>query len=505
MREQDQSNHEGYGSYFFTLRDLATVAFRHIRLILFTFLSLLLITVLFILQLPTQYEAQMKILVKRQRLDPLVTVEATPTPSLSPDITMQELNSELELLKSRDLIEKVVLSCQLDEQEHESWALFVKKHLGGTSAQPSDKNMKIARAVFTLRAKLRVELLKDSNFIRVTYKSPDPELSARVLNTLADLYLEKHLAVHRSPGTLDFFQHEAERYRNGLAHIEGRLADFGLDRGVVSMQLEKELLVRKFNEFEVVLQRTRAEIVATKERIRELETELASAPARTTTQISSSSRVLEELHITLSVLERKRTELLGIYKPSYPSVQEVEKQIAQTRESIAASEKTRFLQETTNTEPTYEWLRSELAKSRSELAALQAHAQATNQTVLSYREKARQLGRMEMSQEDLVRNEKMAEQAYLIYSRKQEEARISEALDHQRILNVAIAEAATIPFLPSDPSSWLILLVGGCLAGLISMGLAFASDYLDPSFRTPHELEAYLNIPVAAAMPKSAR
>src|SRR5207237_3764245 len=130
------------------------------------------------------------------------------------------------------------------------------------TAHPSNKNTKTIRTIFNYLYKLRVELHKDTNYIPVTYKSPYPQLSAQVLNTLADLYLEKHLAVHRSAGTLDFFQHEAERYRNGLTHIEGRLADFGLDRGVVSLQLEKELLVRKFNEFEAVLQRTRAEIVA---------------------------------------------------------------------------------------------------------------------------------------------------------------------------------------------------------------------------------------------------
>ena len=69
--------------------------------------------------------------------------------------------------------------------------------------------------------------MKKTNLIAVTYESPDPELAARVLTTLANLYLEKHLAVHRPPGAFDFFQHETEDYRKELADAEARLVNFG--------------------------------------------------------------------------------------------------------------------------------------------------------------------------------------------------------------------------------------------------------------------------------------
>jgi uncharacterized protein involved in exopolysaccharide biosynthesis len=196
---------------------------------------------------------------------------------------------------------------------------------------------------------------------------------------------------------------------------------------------------------------------------------------------------------------------LGLFKSDYPPVQQVEKQIAETRNAIAGSQKAPLLEETTDRDPTYEWLRSELVKTRSELAPLQARATATSRTIMAYREKARRLNRVETAQQDLVLDAKLAEQNYMVYFQKQEEARISNALDRQRIVNVVIAEAATVPFLPSGPSNFLILLLGGLLATLVSVGLAFVSDYWDPSFRTPHEVEAFLNIPVAAAMPKNGR
>ena len=72
----------------------------------------------------------------------------------------------------------------------------------------------------------------------------------------------------------------------------------------------------------------------------------------------------------------------------------------------------------------------------------------------------------------------------------------------QRIVNVAIAEAATVPALPAHPHRALTLLLGILLACLVSPGVAFAVDYFDPSLRTPDELRDVLQIPVLAALPK---
>jgi len=89
----------------------------------------------------------------------------------------------------------------------------------------------------------------------------------------------------------------------------------------------------------------------------------------------------------------------------------------------------------------------------------------------------------------------------MLYLRKQEEARISDALDRQRISNVVVAEPAAVPFLPQP--RWLFALLGGGLfAALSSIALAFAVDYWDPSFRTPEEVESFLGSPVVAAIPR---
>ena len=104
-------------------------------------------------------------------------------------------------------------------------------------------------------------------------------------------------------------------------------------------------------------------------------------------------------------------------------------------------------------------------------------------------------------QQDLLRTAKTEEDNYLLYLRKQEEARINDALDARGILNVAIAEPATVPVLPARSLSYYLLLCS-VLAAIGSVGIAFVADFLDPAVRTPEEASLLLDLPLLASIPK---
>ena len=96
------------------------------------------------------------------------------------------------------------------------------------------------------------------------------------------------------------------------------------------------------------------------------------------------------------------------------------------------------------------------------------------------------------------RTQKEAEENYLLYAKKAEEARIAESLDQQKIANVAIAESPTEPHLPSKPNVKLNLALGVLLAGFLSLGLAFAAEYFRNTVEQPGELEELTGLPVLA-------
>jgi uncharacterized protein involved in exopolysaccharide biosynthesis len=399
------------------------------------------------------------------------------------------------LLKSKDLLERVVLACDLQRPIRTN---------APVGAAGSENQAQVARAVSGLAQTLKVEVLRKTNLIAANYQSSDPRLAARVLNALADAYLEKHVSVHRPAGAFDFFQKAAERYRQGLADAEAQLVSFQRQGAVVSAQLEKAVALQKFGDFDATLKQTQAAIAETEGRIRTLQAQQNSFPARVTTQVreSDNGQLLAQMRSDLLTLELKRTELLTKFEPGYRAVQEVEAQIAQVRTALTLAEKSPLRDETTDRDLTFERVRDELAKAKAELAGLQARAAATAVAARTYREDARLLEQKEIVQDDLIRTVKATEENYLLYRRKEEEARISDALDRGKILNVVVAEPATAPLLPAN-HRFSTFLLGLLLASLTSMGLAFAVEYLDPTFRTPDEVASFLNIPVLAAMPRN--
>jgi uncharacterized protein involved in exopolysaccharide biosynthesis len=179
-------------------------------------------------------------------------------------------------------------------------------------------------------------------------------------------------------------------------------------------------------------------------------------------------------------LELKRTELLTKFKPDYPLVKEVDSQIADTKSAIAGEEGKPLRELTTDQNPTYQYVNTELAKAKAELSGLQAREAATRATVGMYRGLAENLEKKGILQKGLLRSQKADEENYLLYLRKQEEARISDALDQQRILNVVVAEQPVVPVLPVS-SPWLIVAVGLVLGILAGAGAALTAEVLKPS------------------------
>lgn len=476
----------------FKPRDLLAIGFRHKRWVALCFCGILLGAAVAAVLQPKKYMASTKFLVERERADPVISPGPNAAPVYRAEVTEEELNSELELLESSDVLRQVVVSCGLHQRQS-----FLTSLLGRT-----DDATRIAKATERLKKDLRVELVRKSNVISVSYEADNPNLAAQVVSMLADAYLKKNVAVHRPPGQFEFFNQETEVYKKNLADAEEKLKDFSNEEGGVAPQVARDITLQKLNEFRADLQQTRADISTTEERIHALEKQAVTTPQRLTTESrqTDDAQVLQGLKNTLMSLELKRTELLTKYQPTYALVQEVDKQIADTKASIATEESRPVREETTDRNPTYSWINQEMAKARAEHSGLQAREAALQGVVSKYEAQARDLEQKGIVQQDLMRTIKTAEENYLLYQSKREEARMTDALDRTRILNVTVAERPTIPTLPSN-SPWTSLILGTVLAVTISVVTAFILEYFDPSFRTPAEVVGELSIPVLAAVP----
>jgi uncharacterized protein involved in exopolysaccharide biosynthesis len=479
-----------------TIRDYVAIGFRWRYRMLLVFAVTAITGVLVAFYIPPEYESVMKMLVTRERVDPLVTVDQTAA-GATRDISEEDLNSEVELIKSDDVLRNVVLATGLQRKIKPGFPAGLLSRSSGNSDV-----VRTEEAVRQLNSALSITLPKKSNVIRISYRSKDARLSAAVLTALSKFYLQKHLAVHRPPGQFEFFDRQVEQARRNLSDVQAKLRESARQSQMYAGSMDLDLVVQKLADQRLALQQTYTEIGETEKRIAALEKQLGSTPSRMTTAVRTADNpeLLMQLKNTLLQLELKRTDLLQKFEPTYRLVQEVDVQIAQTKSAIAAAESAPVTDRTTDRDPTYEWMRSELAKARTELISLQARAASIARYTAQYTERARVLSDGNLQQQQLLANAKALEDTYQLYLRRREEARISDALDQNKIVNVSIAQQPSLPALPAR--SPVMTAVGAIFFGLLlSMGTGFASERLDNLFRSPEDVQTYLDIPVIAALP----
>src|SRR5438094_6596687 len=199
-----------------SIRDGAGALFRRKGLVLLTFLTVIVGTLIVTLLLPNPYDSRMKILVKSQRVDVAITPQATNAvnaPSADNEVSENQINSEIELLTSKDLLTQVVNECGLANAER-SWL----------SKTPPSEAVRVEQAVNRLTKDLAISPVRKANIISISYSSNSAELSASVLKKLGELYFEKHLKLHHLAGASDFFKEKADEYESQLKASEQCLA-----------------------------------------------------------------------------------------------------------------------------------------------------------------------------------------------------------------------------------------------------------------------------------------
>jgi succinoglycan biosynthesis transport protein ExoP len=486
----------GENSLNLSLKDLLAPLFRRRRLLIVSFLAVFSMAIIIGLLRLHKYESHMEILVSRERLDPLVTTEATnQMVSVTPALTSEEVNSEAELLKSRDVLEKVVTATGVQGERHGTFLESLKP-------KRTEADL-IARAVRSLATEIKVDTPSKTNLIEVSYSSADPSQAFEVLNTLGNFYLEKHAAVHRPPGSYQFFAQQAETYRAALESSEARLRALGQNRGIGDPDEERTDLAVQLAAATGQSHATEQVIAADEQRIRSDQEQMDATPQRSATKqdTQAANLLLQNLGTSLLAAEIKRTQLLLKFDPNYPLVREADQEVAEAKAAIAAAEKSPYVNLTTDRDPTFEMLREDLAKNRADLAGERATLAASKRGIESMHSQMVSLSSQSLDLADLQREAKANEQNYLLYLSKREQERTSDALDRTRIENVAIAVPPSIPVLPANGFAFIFLLAL-CIALTLSLALTYTFDYLDTSFHTPAQVADALGIALVVAVPK---
>ena len=329
--------------------------FRHLRLLLIVG-ALTLLAGLALAFLPAKkYESEMQLLVQNGRANATVSAGTTATVA-PPEVTDAQVNSELDVLNSSDVLDEVVDP--------------------GWTSIPADQHPKNAilehqSKVGSLRGRLSVTPGRKSHSLTVQYRSNNPEDAHDVMTRLLNSFLNKQKDLGQPSQAPKFFTDESARYKKAWEDAQAELFRYQVAHQMVSATDKQSGTEKQFFELDSQLRAADVMIRETEGRIRSEEAELRLQPRRvSTTELSSQlATTIDGLNTQAVGLALKRTELLTKYVPTDRLVQEVDTQLRQVNAAIKEIKNDRSSSATTNVNPTWQAADESLSASRSLLKA----------------------------------------------------------------------------------------------------------------------------------------
>ncbi|RZB33524.1 MAG: hypothetical protein SRB2_03953 [Desulfobacteraceae bacterium Eth-SRB2] len=465
-----------------SFRDFLHVIFKRKKQILLFFTVTVCTVGIGTFRMKPVYEAKAQILVKMGRENLYIPPNSTNSQAINFNRDNQ-INSEIELLKSRSLAENVI------------------KTLGSETIY---KSLDHKDTVLKFQKSLSAEGIKKSDVISVSFKHQDPKMAATVVNTLANAYLDKHLLVHKNPQSYNFFEDQSQVLKTRLEHSETALETFKKQNHVTAFDEQQKLLLKHIADLRGELNGTLSREAETKNRMLQIRQQLDKTPENIPQgkEVDHNPHLISNLEARLVELQLKEKELLLKYTPQNRLVQNVKEKIQMVTEKLAQNERKQYGKSRVGLNTTYQRLQEDLFRNQAEAKALAAKRETQNTQLANYQGKLEQFNQMEVKLHQLKQVVDVNRQNYRLYLAKFEESRISDAMDDKKMANVSLIESAFTPFNPISPKVLLNIVLGIFLGAFGGLGLGFFTEYLDDSLEKPEDVERALQLPVLASIPE---
>lgn len=472
-----------------SLRDVLLVICSKLHVFLGIYACIVITTVALAFLLPPVYQVTGGILVK-PFLEPNVKLFApAPTNIRANPVMPQDVNSEVNILKSPQLLRRVVQELHLEKPDWpDTWigraAEFLKDNLHdllvdlGLSVEVSPED----RAIQRLEENLEIKPVTLSNMIEVSLRGTYPGKTTKILNTLLEDYIDFHIQVYRVKGAKDFYAEQAELFHRQLKASEEDLEKFKKKYGIIQ--------INEQNVANIELLKTLREnqaMVTAKLKEQRLKVGVQAKNLAQTGEIGAftkemQSNILEELVRTLGPLLVERERIGLHFQKSSPKYEAVNRQV---KEITTAYQKQ---------------IQELLKGAELDVSGMTSYLEILRQKIKEIEDRSLLLSRKQVEFDRLVREVKQNEQNYLMYLNKTEEARIDEQQHANRVSNVTVTTWGQVPTIPVFPQKLLMLVLAVTLGFIVALAGAFFAYYLDHTFKTPQDVARFTQVPVFASI-----
>ena len=326
------------------LRHYWGVLIKNRRLIMLCCLGVVLVTLFVVLSMTPLYTAETTLLIEPKSPNVLNISQALPE-YIGPEETSY-YKTQYEILKSRELVAQVIRAESLErvllnEQEDgligsvlstlRAWA-SPKTSPYVDSEQNNFLGVDIDLIEQYLEEMLEVQPVRQTRLVKVAFHSSDPNISSRVANAHATVYIRKGLEMRSqtSEEAEQFLEEKLVELKERIEKSEAALNQYRRDKGVISLDEKENIVVERLSDLNTRLTEAEAERIALEAQVYLIQRKnYDSLPA------VIQSPLIQTLREELSRWEGEHANLLKKYTPDYPEMQQLTAQLQQVRQRLS--------------------------------------------------------------------------------------------------------------------------------------------------------------------------
>ena len=483
------------------LRDLLRIIYKRKWWILSVAIVMLVVSTLNTLMETPQYRATTTIQIEKQAQRVVDYRDASGATELYDD--GQFFQTQIELLRSKALAERVMEALQLDLDrkpnavapatgaekatdpvaEHGDWIGRIRTTLRKRS-EPSIKDTQLLdreSVVGALRGSMQVEPVPNSRLVRINVVGADPALAARVANAWADAYTKSNMErkVDASSYARTFLEQELAKSKIRLEESENSLVQYTRQKQILSVDEKSNPLTQNFTDFSAALAKAEQDRIKNEANYDEIKRTLSSS------RDLLENKALATFRESKAKLELEYQQQLRTYKPGHPSMQALQAQIDLSEQRIQSESKAI----TGSVETT---AKAALDSAIAQETRLRARVETSKRGILDVQDQGI---RYNILKREVDTNREM----YSGLLKNLKEVGVTAMVGTN---NVSVVDKADVPLFPFRPDVFRGAMTGILLGLMAGLALAFVVEYMDDSIKFPDEVERFTGLPLIGVIPK---
>jgi capsular exopolysaccharide synthesis family protein len=512
----DQETDLTHGVRQTSARDVLNVLFRHKWKIVIFAAAVIGTTIVMTSSVPYTYRSDAKLLVRLGKesvtLDPTATTTGQVLVPYSRNLG-DDLATEIQIMKSQSVAQKVI-----DELGPQAFAEarakaevqypqfpWLKRSSPTPQRAPTEAELREA-ALGDVIESLSAKVGEDEGMtINLTYTSADPAFAQKVLAKALDAYLIQRAVVYRTEGSYAFFEEQYNRARKRMDALQDELGELKKKGDLSSVPDQITSALGRYTRLTESISQNKTVIASSVAKIAILKAALQGLPQTVvSSKTTGDSPTADSLRLKLIDLQLALEKEAATYEENSRPLQSLRRQ-AEKAEQLAKQEGPSRSTVTETINATRQAIEQLLLDAEASHSSDEAQSAILVKDLEGVQTELRTLSEAEMRIQQLNREIGIEEGNYRNYSEKREQARIDQAMQTDRISNISVLLAATLPTTPAGPNTQLLIMLGVILGLLGSVSIALIAERADHAIKTPDDVDKHLHLPTLASVPLTSR